>query len=209
MLHLDKVAELIDITKKAEQLFFKYGIKSISMDDLSREMSISKKTLYTFVDNKDELVYLVVQNHIAREKIKSESIIHHSKDSVDEFIQIIMHNHEELNSLNENVIYDLQKYHPKSWNLLLEFTEQYIFNHILHNLKRGIKEGFYREDMNPETIALIYISSIDSILKNIHLKHTEKNVAKTIREYAIYHLNGIVSDNGKELVKKYFIQQEL
>jgi AcrR family transcriptional regulator len=117
------LAELIDIIEKAEQLFFKYGIKSISMDDLSREMSISKKTLYVFVDNKEELVYLVVQNHIHREKKKVEEVIKNSKNSIDEFLQIIMHNHDELNTLNPSVIYDLQKYHPKSWSLFTEFTE--------------------------------------------------------------------------------------
>lgn len=202
------MAELVDIIKKAEQLFFNYGIKSISMDDLSREMSISKKTLYTFVDNKDELVYLVVQNHIDKEKEKSEAAIHQSKNSLDEFIKIIMHNHDELNSLNQNVIYDLQKYHPKSWGLLVEFTEIYIFNHILHNLKRGIKEGLYRDDMNPETIAFIYISSIDAILKNIHAKNKDINVATTLKEYAMYHLHGILSDKGKVFLKNHFNQQE-
>lgn len=175
------------------------------MDDLSREMGMSKKTLYTFVENKDELVFHVVQNHILREKTKTESIIHHSKNSIDEFLQIIIHNNEELNSLNQNVIHDLQKYHPRSWNLLIEFTEMYVFNHILHNLKKGIKEGLYREDLNTEIIAFIYISSIDSILKNIHNKKTEKNIATTIKEYANYHLNGIVSDKGRDYIIKNII----
>jgi AcrR family transcriptional regulator len=190
------LAELIDIIEKAEQLFFKYGIKSISMDDLSREMSISKKTLYVFVDNKEELVYLVVQNHIHREKKKVEEVIKNSKNSIDEFLQIIMHNHDELNTLNPSVIYDLQKYHPKSWSLFTEFTEKYIFNHILHNLKRGVKEGIYRNDMNLEVIAFIYINSIDAILKNLNDKKTDNALASTMKEYAFYHLHGIVSNEG-------------
>ncbi|MEI6311813.1 MAG: TetR/AcrR family transcriptional regulator [Bacteroidota bacterium] len=192
--------ELIDIIQKAEQMFFNFGIKSISMDDLSREMSISKKTLYTFVDSKDDLVYLVVQNHISREKEKSAAISIKSINAIDEFLQIILHNNDELSSLNKNVIYDLNKYHPKSWNLLTGFTEEYIFNHILQNLKRGVKEELYREDMNPELISFIYINSIDAILKNIHNKKTDKDIATTIKEYAIYHLHGIVSEKGRNYI---------
>lgn len=201
--------ELIDIIQKAEQMFFNFGIKSISMDDLSREMSISKKTLYTFVDSKDDLVYLVVQNHISREKEKSTLISKKSINAIDEFLQIILHNNDELSSLNKNVIYDLNKYHPKSWNLLTGFTEEYIFNHILHNLKRGVKEELYREDMNPELIAFIYINSIDAILKNIHNKKTDKDIATTIKEYAIYHLHGIVSEKGRNYIHNHLKNKDL
>jgi AcrR family transcriptional regulator len=201
--------EILDIIQKAEQMFFNFGIKSISMDDLSREMSISKKTLYTFVNSKDDLVYLVVQSHISREKEKSKAIAQNSINAIDEFLQIILHNNDELNSLNKNVIYDLNKYHPKSWNLLTSFTEVYIFNHILHNLKRGVKEELYREDMNPELIAYIYINSIDAILKNIHNKKTDKYIATTIKEYAIYHLHGIVSEKGRNYIHHHLQNKDL
>ena len=201
--------EVIDIIQKAEQMFFNFGIKSISMDDLSREMSISKKTLYTFVDSKDDLVYLVVQNHISREKEKSTVISKKSINAIDEFLQIILHNNDELSSLNKNVIYDLNKYHPKSWNLLTGFTEEYIFNHILQNLKRGVKEELYREDMNPELISFIYINSIDAILKSIHNKKTDKDIATTIKEYAIYHLHGIVSEKGRNYIHNNLKNKDL
>lgn len=202
------MAELQDIIERAEKLFFSYGVKSVSMDDLSRDMSISKKTLYNFIDNKDEIVYLVVQNHINREKSKSEAVIHHSVNAIDEFLKIVSNNQSELNSINKNVLFDLQKYHPKSWNLLLEFTEVYIYNHILHNINRGIREELYRSDLNPELIAFIYVRSIDAILKQPFQHQTNYSLANTLKEFTFYHLHGIISKNGKEYLQHIITNYE-
>ncbi|MCB0509746.1 MAG: TetR/AcrR family transcriptional regulator, partial [Bacteroidetes bacterium] len=56
------------ILSKAEELFFKLGVKSITMDDISRELGISKKTLYLYVDNKADLVNKTLLRHFEKER---------------------------------------------------------------------------------------------------------------------------------------------
>ena len=60
--------------KRVEDLFLRYGIKSITMDDVARELGISKKTLYQFVDNKDDLVHKMLERHIAEEKTMCDQV---------------------------------------------------------------------------------------------------------------------------------------
>jgi AcrR family transcriptional regulator len=52
--------EQVDIKKKilkaAENLFMKYGVRSISMDDISRHLAVSKKTLYQHFADKEDIV---------------------------------------------------------------------------------------------------------------------------------------------------------
>ena len=45
----------------------KYGIRSVSMDDIARQLSVSKKTLYQHFADKDELVTVMSQEHMKRE----------------------------------------------------------------------------------------------------------------------------------------------
>ncbi|MEM1220215.1 MAG: helix-turn-helix domain-containing protein, partial [Bacteroidota bacterium] len=45
-----------DILSRSKRLFLRYGIRSVTMDDISKEMGISKKTLYQYVDNKADLI---------------------------------------------------------------------------------------------------------------------------------------------------------
>jgi AcrR family transcriptional regulator len=44
------------ILKSSLELFFKYGIKRVTMDDIAKELGMSKKTIYQFYKEKDDLV---------------------------------------------------------------------------------------------------------------------------------------------------------
>ena len=56
------------ILKTAVELFTKFGFRSISMDDISHQLGMSKKTLYQYFADKDEIVTLVIQAHLTQEK---------------------------------------------------------------------------------------------------------------------------------------------
>lgn len=197
------MATLVDILQKAEQLFFKFGIKSISMDDLSKEMRISKKTLYSFVANKEELVFLVIKNHLHEEKNKVDETVKQASNSIEEFVMILMYNYSQINEMNASTLYDIQKYYPQSWDQFTEYKEKYIQVYILQNLQKGIKEGLYRSELNPEIIALIYVNSIDTIFNISTEKFNKNDIGNMLREYVTYHLHGIVSDKGKEYLHNY------
>ncbi len=194
---------LIDILGQAEQLFFKYGIKSISMDDLSKEMRISKKTLYYFVENKEQLVFLVIQNHLKQEQKKVEETTKKASNSIEEFVMILMTSYSQISEMNASTLYDIQKYYPQSWDQFTEHKEKYIQSYILHNLQKGITEELYRSELNPEIIALIYINCIDVIIRISSEKYDKNNMAIMLREYVNYHLHGIVSAKGKEYLNNY------
>jgi hypothetical protein len=192
------MAELLDILQHAEQLFFKYGIKSISMDDLSREMGISKKTLYSFVENKEELVMKVMQNFLHGDKCRVEDSLKNASNSIDEFIMMQMDNFSRMHELNSSTLYDIQKYYPQCWKLFTEHKEKYIYAYMIQNLTKGQEEGLYRADLNAEIIAHIYINSIEILIQSGLEKFEKKSIVDLIREYVTYHLHGIVSEKGKE-----------
>ena len=105
----------------------KYGIKSVTMDDISKNLSISKKTLYKHFKDKDDIVYTLMQLDIENEKLDMEKSCINSGNAIEEtyaFSAIIT---EKLKDLNASVMYELEKYHPKSYKLFINYKRGYVY----------------------------------------------------------------------------------
>lgn len=189
-----------DILSKAEKLFFRFGVKSISMDDISREMGISKKTLYLYVENKDDLVFKTMQFHLQEEMQQITEITKNAQNSLEEFVLMLKHLNEQMAGVNPAALFDIRKFYPKTWQLFLEYKEDFVAKYIMQNLKSGQEQGYYREDLNREIIAQLYIKSIDVLLEMSGGHHTRFDFPQIYREYLIYHLRGIASEKGHEYI---------
>ncbi len=150
----DKILEV------ADGLFHRVGIRSISMDDIARELSISKKTIYQYVRDKDEIVQLVTQHHIDREKREFAQVLEESENALDELFKLSKCLRRNMSEINPSLLFDLQKYHPTSWEMFVEFKNVFIKNQVLRVIRRGKEEGFFREELNDEILAIFRIESI-------------------------------------------------
>ena len=186
------------IVTKAKDLFMCYGIKSVSMDDLARELGVSKKTLYQFVENKADLIEQIFAEHLANEKQLLSQYKHDATNAIDEILKIARHMIRELRTFSVTVMYDLQKYYRSTWRLLHNVHEQYFFHIIKDNLERGIAEGVYRQDITPDVVAKLYISKSSSVADQECFPTKDYPVDELFIEHMNYHLNGIVSQKGRE-----------
>lgn len=186
------------IIAKAKDLFMRYGIKSVSMDDLARELGVSKKTLYQYVENKADLIERIFEQHLAHEKLLLDYYKKDSTNAIDEMLKIARHMIKELRAYSVTVMYDLQKYYRSTWRLLQNVHEQYFINIIKDNLERGIAEGVYRQDLSPEVIAKLYISKSLSVADQECFPLKDYPVKELFIEHMNYHLNGIISQEGRK-----------
>lgn len=191
------------LLEKSGELFKKYGIKNLTMDDLAKEMGMSKKTIYTFVEDKSELVKLTMQNYLEEERRQLEDILKPSKNSVDEMIQMISYFFNQVREFNPSALNDLQKYYPETWEIYNEYRFHFMLNRVVENLEKGVSQGVYRKDLNADIISKIYIAGID-ILINQFLFPSKKYVfIDTYKEYLNYHLRGIVSPKGLKFLEQH------
>lgn len=202
---MDKQTQTIS---EITMLFMKYGIKSLTMDDIARHMGISKKTLYQYVSDKNDLVKKGVGLLIEHEKMMLCSAMEDSKTAIDELIGVTKCVSSEIGEMHPSVIFDLQKYYPEAWKLMEEHKKQFIYNMMLENLKNGIAEGYYRENINPLIIANIYIGMVDNMLnpENPINKHTSLDKMHT--EIIRYHIKGIANNKGLEYLKEALKNKE-
>lgn len=195
------------ITTAAEALFMRYGVRSVTMDDVAREVSMSKKTLYHFFENKDNLVTEVTREHLKREMMEYGDISGKSEDAIDELHQIAVCMRRNLQEMNPSLLHDLQKFHAEAWNEFIIFKHEFIKNHIKDNLLRGMKQGYYREDLNPEILATYRVEQVQMIFEEKIFPKGEFNFLEVQMELFKHFILGILSDKGRKKYNKY--QEEL
>jgi AcrR family transcriptional regulator len=189
---------LIAITEQ----FLKYGIKSVTMDDISKNLGISKKTLYKHFKDKDDIVVTLMKLDTEMEKVLMEETCCVSSNAIEEtyaFSSIII---EKLKDLNSSVMYDMEKYHPKAWDIFVEHKRGYVYHCIKTNLKRGLKEGLYRSNLNPDIVAKLYSEKIDMLFDKYLFPNNTYTFTEVYSEMMRYHLKGIVSIEGVKYLKE-------
>jgi TetR/AcrR family transcriptional regulator, cholesterol catabolism regulator len=188
--------ELKNILFKVRELYMKYGIKSITMDDVARELGISKKTLYLYVTDKDDLVGKFIDNEITMRQEEICKCFRIGYNAIEELFEISLFMNKLMRNQNATTEHDLKKYYPNHYQKTLKARREGVYNYIMLNLKKGIEEGLYREEMNKEVIAKLYLWRSE----NIHLDELftveEFTSVKLFIELINYHVRGIATEKG-------------
>jgi AcrR family transcriptional regulator len=194
------------IQEKANELFRRYGIKSITMDEISAQLGVSKKTLYQYFSDKDELVEAVVRTTIRFAQEICDKNRDASKDAVHELFAAMDFVQEIFSEMNPAMMYDLQKFHPAAYKHFLDHKNKYLFEVIKTNLRRGITEELYRPDINVEMIARFRLEGMMLAFNQEVFPSTRYNLAELHKVLIEHFLFGVASLKGYKLITKY--QQE-
>jgi AcrR family transcriptional regulator len=201
----DKLNELLD---HVNLLFLRYGIKSLTMDDISRHLHISKKTLYQFVSDKNDLVTRAMFRARELDECMINGISMKGLNAIDEMFEVSKHVTEELKDIHPSIFYDLEKYHPDAWNSFQEFKYSFVFGRLKSNVERGIQEGLYRPDLKPDLAAKMWVSRIDSILSSRKDLYAGYSFTELYLETLRHHIRGLATDEGIAYLKKKIQQQK-
>jgi AcrR family transcriptional regulator len=194
--------ELKNMLLKVRELYTKYGIKSITMDDVAVELGISKKTLYQYVTDKDDLVGKFIDSEIILRQEEICKCFSSDFNAIEEFIEISVFMNRFVKDQNPATEHDLKKYYPHHYDKTVKTRREKIFNYILLNLKKGKDEGLYRKELNEEIIAKLYLSRVESIHLNDLFTVEEFTSMKLFMELLIYHIRGIATEKGIIVLEK-------
>ena len=187
------------ILDSAESLFTRFGLRSVTMDDIAKDLSMSKKTLYGCVKDKKELVFLTITKNVLAHKRESEAIFKNISHPIDQMLAIFEMMHKRVSEINPSVFFDLKKSYPKAFDKFNSFREEFIFNKIKDNLLAGAQQGLYRGDMDVELIAKYYIVLVDYIISPI--EPNKESIMHMQYELLNYHMRGIVTEKGLKYLK--------
>jgi len=197
---MTKNLRTLDIAKK---LFMKFGVKSVTMDDISKEAGISKKTIYSMVTNKAQLIDYVVERHLSSERKAINEIASNSQDALDEMIKITEHVIFFLRDFKPSLTYDLKKYYKASWEKVENIHYSFIRETINKNIKRGKEELIYRPVVKEEIIAQMYLQLSNSLVNDDLFPIQSFTKVELFENFIDYHMHGILTENGLKKYKDY------
>jgi len=152
------------LVEAAKNLFMKYGIRSVSMDDVCRQVGISKKTLYEHIDTKAELVDLAVQAQCEEETDFMNNMLKENDDALEIMVNIGRYIIQMVKGMKPGVMYDLQKYYGATYTKWDKEHSEFIHDHLMENMKLGVNQGYYRPDIDTEVIARLYVGKTRMVM---------------------------------------------
>ena len=184
------------IIEKSLGMFLRYGIKSVSMEDISREVGVSKKTLYQHVTDKRDLVKLAIERHLNADEQFCTNMMDETINPIQQLLDLAKHLVGNFSRMNPSTMFDIQKYYPSCWALFDNHKNKYINNQVKQNLSLGIKSGHYRPELNPEIISRLYICLIDASVNPDTFPHKEFDRVTIFVQLFDYHLHAIMTAKG-------------
>ncbi|MCB8964583.1 MAG: TetR/AcrR family transcriptional regulator [Bacteroidales bacterium] len=193
-----------DLLPKISALLFKYGIKSITMDDIARHLAISKKTLYLHFKNKRDVVQQVGEYELNREFTEIDSLCKSETPVIDQFWAITRYMVNRRLRVSDTLIYAFNKYYPDIIGDISTRRKKHLNTVIINNIKTGIDQGLYREDLDLDTLLFYY--SFLLTFSNLDIFDNWFNIENEKRFFNIfdYHLRAIASAKGLQYFEKEF-----
>ncbi|MCD6018269.1 MAG: transcriptional regulator [Bacteroidetes bacterium] len=191
------------ILKISLELFFKYGIKRVTMDDIAKELGMSKKTIYQYYKEKDDIVNQLCEVEMEKHKKKFEDVFSQSNDPIHEIMLISENMKEMMQHINPIFFLDLQKFHPTAFIQFQAFKENCAFQDILRNIKKGKEEGYYKSDIDEEFAARYRLAQIDMLMFGNYFSFDKLSFSKSHELVLDMFVYGICTLKGHRLINEY------
>ena len=194
----------LDIIERSSLIFLKYGIKSVTMDELASQLGMSKKTIYKYFEDKNELINTIIERSLNFEEKMCFKIQGKSENALEALIEISRMVIQRLNNVNPTIFFDLQKHHNEAWQTLEKHKWNFVLDAVRNNFNRGIEEKLYRDDLNVEIISRLYVSTIDTILNTEVYDWPNFQFQELFKEIMRFQFQGLVNENGRNYLKLNF-----
>lgn len=191
------------ILDTARELFFRNGIKSVTMDDIATEQGISKKTIYQYYKDKDELVNALTKDQTKCQHNDMCLIRKESENAIHELFESMKYMRQIFSRINPSMFYDMKKHHPTAWKTFRTFKEKELAGFIEENLSKGIKQGLYRNNLKIKILAKLRLEEIELGLDYNAFPSDEYNLAEVQYTIMEHFVQGVVTLKGYKLLHKY------
>ncbi len=194
------------IQQKARELFLRYGFRSVKMDDISKELGISKKTVYQYFSDKDGLVEAIMLSEMAQmQKNLSEEYL--AKDAIDALFKNMLSFECQIDSLNPDILTDLEKCYPGTFQKFRQFKFDVLLEAVKTNLMRGVDEGLFRPEIDVDIISKFRLESAFCIFNPELFPYGKYGLMDVAKEIFMLFIHGIVTQKGRALLNQYMQKQ--
>ncbi|QHV95458.1 MULTISPECIES: TetR/AcrR family transcriptional regulator [Spirosoma] len=191
------------ILAETERLFWKYGVRSVTMEDIARQLGISKKTIYQHFADKEQILYQVMRDKMVKNQSEMECMTIKTDNPVEEILHVLTMMQKHADQVSPNLLIDIKRHYPQAFALFRQYKEQHIMHSILENIQKGISQGLYRSDINPTLLARLRVEQIELAFNN-EIFPTDQYTMLEIQHELMHHfVRGMLTEKGFIIYNQY------
>jgi hypothetical protein len=178
------------------------------MDDIATQCGMSKKTIYQYFTDKDELVDAAAECHIKDNKCMCETERKKAKDALHEVFLAMDMAKGMIDKLHPGILHDLEKYHPNTFNKFRKHKNEFMYKVVRDNLEWGIKDGIYRPEIDVDVITRFRLESMFLPFNLLLFPQGKYNITRIEEELMLHYVYGLATIKGHKLIEKYQKQRQ-
>ena len=192
------------ILEVAVEQFSRFGVRTVTMEDIARLSGVSKKTIYQEFKDKKELVKMAFGMLLNQDQEKLVGILSDGDGVIEHLIYTSKMIRERLGNMNPMAILEVQRYFPDSWEMFESFRDEIIVTDIVNVLERGKKLGYFREEINSEILARMRVNQISAAFDPSSFNNLASSLLDIHLEMMNHFLHGIFTEKGRQAyLEKY------
>jgi len=196
------------IVETASEMFERYGIRSVTMSSIAAALAISKKTIYQFFKDKDEIVSTCTRFLLKSREGEVEEIMRLEGDAIQQFLRISDHMKRNIRSMNPTLLYDLQRYHPQAWKLYEEHRDACMLRNMMVVMEKGIKQGVFRSDIHVGALARMRVEQIQMGFDPRIFPAKTFDMAEVQIQFFNHFLRGLCTSKGLQQIELHEENQQ-
>lgn len=191
------------IIKKSKELFFRYGVKSVTMDDIANELGISKKTIYLHFEDKDDIVYQLFLGEMVEDKCEWDDLYNTSSNVIERMVKSMELIKQAFSEVNPTTLFDIKKYHPRAWNIFQEHKQRFILENLKKDLVEGIEQGYFRAEIKIDILAKMRLEQIEMGFDPHIFSITQHTLVEVQLELLDHFIRGVLTNKGTQIYNEY------
>lgn len=180
-----------------------YGVRSVTMDEIAVQLGVSKKTLYQYYADKDELVDAVIIDILSVNEHKCTKDRGGAKNAIHEVFLAIDMMQEMFQNMNPSVLFELERYYPKAFEKFTKHKYSFLYKVMQENIERGIAEELYRKEIDVEILVKARLETMMLPFSQLVFPKNKYNLIKVETELTTHFLYGLATTKGYKLITKY------
>ncbi|MFN3998643.1 TetR/AcrR family transcriptional regulator [Algoriphagus sp.] len=185
------------ILEIATEQFSRYGVRTVTMEDIARLAGVSKKTVYQEFADKKDLVKEAFEKILEEDRTKLAYILETEDGVIEHLVKTSKMMRERMKNINPMVIMEIQKYFPEAWRMFEDFKTRVIMNDIVNVIEKGKELGYFRMEIDSEILAKVRVNQITSAFEPSNFTDPNYNFAEEQVVLMDHFLHGIFTEKGR------------
>ncbi|HTX18976.1 MAG TPA: TetR/AcrR family transcriptional regulator [Bacteroidota bacterium] len=182
----------------AREHFLHQGFSKVTLDEIAADLGMSKKTLYKYFENKEDLLRAGIEENLLQVSRAFDEITGSEGTFAEKLARVMMLIGKQMSRLSRNATIDMQKFTPDLWKQIESFRREQIFMKIGRMIAQGRDENIFRPNVNESLLSLMFINSVQGILNPEVLSQNSFSAEEAFRFIFQTLFEGVLTDAARK-----------